>query len=500
MNNKWKWFLLKRQLLLISCLILPLQVFSQQDSQHDFEFIEDALRSILNSHDHPYLIQPNYPPLWQAVEDLYFLSQQPLLWLRQENTQEQVADVLQMLETAEDSGLQSDDYDLLILKAKWASLLIQKNVTVYELALFDTALSISTLRYLADLHHGRIKPQSVNFGFPQKNDYDTLVSLILTAIQHNQILQLTEQAEPDFVPYRQLKQALKHYRQLDRDYSFPTFLFKDSLKEGDLDPQVNALKRKLIAQGELNSAGGDNPEDSIYQGAVIDAVKHFQRRHGLKADGIVGKNTLAALNTPFSKRIRQIELALERFRWLPRFNHDEPLIMVNIPAFQLWAFESGNLQSSDALSMKVIVGIARENQTPVFLANLDYLVFRPYWNVPKKITVDEILPKAQEDPDFLNSQNMELVKSFSRFSKPLEFTPDSVSLIQKGVIKVRQRPGRKNSLGLVKFIFPNKYAVYLHDTPAQSLFISEKRDFSHGCIRVEKPEALAEFILHSWYP
>lgn len=502
MSNKKKWFLLNKQAVLVACLFLPLQVFSQQDLQPDFEFLEVAVNRVLDSHYHPYLIKPSYLPLQEGIKDLYFLSPQSLLWLRQENARTLVAEALQMLESADESGLRSGDYNVPILKAKWVYLLDKKEFSRHELALFDTALSISILRYLADLRDGRIKPRSVNFGFSQKNDYDELVSLILAAIQHNEILQLTERVEPDFVPYRQLKQVLKHYRQLERDYLFPTILFEGSLKEGVDDPQVKILKRKLIVQGELNETelngtNENNLQDSTYQGAVIEAVKQFQRRHGLNADGVIGKKTLAALNTPFSKRIGQIELALERFRWIPRLNHDEPLIIVNIPAFQLWALESGNLNTSDSLSMKVIVGIAGKNETPVFMANLNYLEFRPYWNIPKTIIVDEILPEIQKNPDYLSQQNMELVKSFNRFAEPMEITLDSLNLLQKGKIKIRQRPGPKNSMGLVKFIFPNKYAVYLHDTPTQSLFRSERRDFSHGCVRIEQPVALAEFVLHS---
>ncbi len=491
--------------LICLCLLFPGFAGSQPlQSGSEFQFVDDAVESILSSDVHPYHDRKSSPILRQAASELYFLSPEELLWLNRENSKKLVDDALLMLSSAEDNGLQPADYDVRILKAKWLTLLNKVDATKYDLALFDTALSLSSLHYLGDLRNGRVNPEQVNFSFPPKKNLDETVRLLLAAIERDEIFQLTAWSEPDLVFYRKLKHALGFYRKLEREYLFPTFLVDESIHPGDSDPQIKILMRRLIASGDLKADDGVVTEtsDLVYQGKTVQAVKHFQRRHGLRDDGIIGKKTVEALNIPFSERVRQIALSMERLRWLPKLNRDKPIIMVNIPAFKLWALESGDLETADTLNMKVVVGIAKEKKTPVFIANLDYLEFRPYWNVPKKITIEEILPKIQDNADYLKRHNMELVSVFNQYAKPVALSTESLELLQKGVVKVRQRPGSRNSLGLVKFIFPNKYAVYLHDTPAQSLFRSERRDFSHGCVRVEQPEALAEFILRSenWQP
>lgn len=199
-------------------------------------------------------------------------------------------------------------------------------------------------------------------------------------------------------------------------------------------------------------------------------MKRFQRRHGLDADGIVGRATLAALRVPPEQRALQIELAIERLRWLPRRPPDRYLI-VNIPEFRLLAFERG--VAAPILISNVVVGsAARRHATPVLVSQVERVVFRPYWNIPPRILRNEILPRVRADPGYLARHDMEWVGS-----------------------KIRQRPGSGNALGLVKFIFPNRFNVYLHDTPARGLFARARRDFSHGCIRVERAVDLAELVL-----
>lgn len=230
-----------------------------------------------------------------------------------------------------------------------------------------------------------------------------------------------------------------------------------------------------------------------YDGAVVDGVKRFQRRHGLQADGAVGASTAAALRVPPTFRVRQIELALERLRWVPHLD-DDRLIALNIPMFRLWAWEVGPQPPQLALAMDVIVGRAL-TQTPVFAENMREVIFRPYWNVPSSILHHEMLPKIERDPDYMRRENLEIVGSEADQTGRVALTADALAGLRQGVLRVRQRPGPKNSLGLIKFVFPNDHDVYMHGTPAQALFAKSRRDFSHGCVRVFDPVALAEWVL-----
>jgi murein L,D-transpeptidase YcbB/YkuD len=226
----------------------------------------------------------------------------------------------------------------------------------------------------------------------------------------------------------------------------------------------------------------------------VEGVKRFQIRHGLELDGILGKGTQAALRVPLAWRVRQIELALERLRWLPDLG-DRRLIAINIPMFRLWAWDSTPPNDAPSLAMDVIVGRALSTQTPVFDEEMREVIFRPYWNVPRSILRNEILPILERDPDYLRRQNMEIVREAGDNAQPVEATAGNLVLLRQGALRVRQRPGPHNALGLVKFVFPNEEDVYMHGTPAQALFSRSRRDFSHGCVRVEDPVALAEWAL-----
>ncbi len=435
--------------------------------------------------------------LWQALDDLYFLSPLPFVWLARENTPELIEQAILTLEQAEANGLKNSDYQPSILRSVWSDLWCKKSVTAAELARFDIALSLSVLQYLSDLRYGRVSPEQVSFNLYPERRYDRLVSQLLQAIRQQTVSSLSTRLQPDLLPYQQLKQTLAYYRNLEQNYHFPVLFFDDKVEPGFFGPQISQLKSMLEVLGDFNQAGSDEMiVDELYQGSIVDAVKQFQLRHGLQADGVIGKKTLSALNQPISKRIQQIELALERWRWLPELPDSEALILVNIPAFKLWVYKQGGLKSSADIEMNVVVGMAKEHQTPVFMKRLQYLEFGPYWNVPKKIAIEEIWPKIQADPDYLQKHNMELIPGFNASDDAsVAVGEDLPGLIESGQARIRQLPGNRNSLGRVKFIFPNRHAVYLHDTPARSLFYRDRRDFSHGCVRVQHPEQLAEYIL-----
>jgi murein L,D-transpeptidase YcbB/YkuD len=228
---------------------------------------------------------------------------------------------------------------------------------------------------------------------------------------------------------------------------------------------------------------------------LVDALKHFQSRHGEKPDGVLGPATFAQLTRPLSSRVRQIELTMERWRWLPAKLSSAPII-VNIPQFRLFAFESTSDSEASIRQMDVIVGKAfHATQTPVFSADMTYLVFHPYWDVPYDIARKEIIPAARRDPASIERHQMEIVRGGDDSATVMPNTPENVELLAKGALRLRQRPGPNNSLGLVKFMLPNPYNVYLHSTPAQALFGESRRDFSHGCVRVSDPIGLAQYVL-----
>ena len=219
---------------------------------------------------------------------------------------------------------------------------------------------------------------------------------------------------------------------------------------------------RLRQLGDLPSNADVPANSTVYEGAVVDAVKHFQRRHGLDIDGVLGKGTVTQLNVPLKTRVQQLQLTLERYRWIPP-DFPEPPIVVNIPEFRLHTMRR---QPANYLTMKVIVGRAMRTQTPVFANNMRYVIFRPYWLVPTSIQRDELVPKARRDPDYLADHGFEVVDGSGDVVPSSPATDDVISGLRSGALSIRQLPGPKNALGLVKFIFPNQYNVYLHGTPA----------------------------------
>lgn len=456
------------------------------------------INTIITGRYHPYLKLADISNRTEDLDALYKLFNYQLIWLGKPNSPERTSAITAMLANAAEHGLNPEDYDSAVLTAKIHAAQMLPESAYRELALTDTALSIAVLRYLHDLHYGRINPQGINFNLQlrDKKTFD-IPTLIKTHLAANTIAKIPEQAEPKLEQYRKLKSALSAYRQTAAKSSGIKFYLKGKLRPGETHPQLAELSKFLAALGDF--ANYTDPTSingpTKYSPELVAAVKKFQLRHGLNDDGAIGHGTALALNEPLSTRVTQIELAMERLRWLPETIHLNRSIIVNIPAFRLWTLDNVNQSEPEIGTMRVVVGKALKNQTPVLMAQMSFIEFSPYWNVPKNILKDEILPKLTKNPGFLASQNMEIVASAGNSAKPVPVNQDSIEKLRRGQLRVRQRPGGKNSLGKVKFIFPNKDDVYLHDTPANSLFSKTRRDFSHGCVRVENPKALAEFAL-----
>jgi len=251
------------------------------------------------------------------------------------------------------------------------------------------------------------------------------------------------------------------------------------------------LQRLLHLLGDLPGISVADPPDLAYKGSLVVAVKHFQQRHGLEPDGIIDAHTFKEMNTPLSQRVLQLKLTLERWRWLPHEFNRLPIV-VNIPEFRLYA---ANAEYRSAFSMKVVVGRSYKHQTPVFAAELKSVIFRPYWNVPLDIERQELLPDLRKNPNYLREHSYAIADSHGDVVSEGDVSEEIQKEVYSGKLFIRQKPGQDNSLGLIKFDIPNVYDVYLHGTPAAQLFSRSRRDFSHGCIRVENTAALAAWVL-----
>jgi len=378
--------------------------------------------------------------------------------------------------TIDRRGLDPADYDATHWRDVAATLDFGPPQSDSVLTELDAGLSAVFEAALCDLHVGRIDPADLGYQLHGKRRDCDLTALARDALATGHIANAFAQAEPHLAQYRHIESALAFYRQLAQDSTVgPVSLPRRTIHPGDPMPSADALSRWLMALGDLPPAG--IPTDSTYDAALVRGVRTFQRRRGLDSSGVIGPETMAALRAPASWYVRRLELALERLRWVPDRDTTQ-VIVVDIPAFRLWALDSIQSDASPTLAMNAIVGQALKKQTPVLDETMRAVVFRPYWDVPASIVRREIIPALRRNPRYLIENDMELV-------------PGLVS----GAIRVRQRPGPTNALGLVKFVFPNDLDIYMHGTPATELFQRTRRDFSHGCIRVQDPTALAAYVL-----
>ena len=306
-----------------------------------------------------------------------------------------------------------------------------------------------------------------------------------------------ESRRPDF---RYLALARDRYRALAADRTIPEFPTPAALpvRPGDSLPSIAALRRRLDGLGDLGQVTAADT-GLVYAEPVVGAVRRFQRRHGLSDDGIIGRATVAELQVPLDIRVRQIEAAMERIRLEPQVDSG-PFIIVNVAAFRLFAYSGVANDTAPALGMRAIVGKAVRTPTPMMFEQLMYVDFRPQWNVPRSILLHEVIPNLRRDPTYLRREDMELVDVHGA-AQGDDVTPAVIDALAAGTLRVRQRRGPRNALGLVKFVIPNDSNIYLHDTPNKALFADARRDLSHGCIRLEKARDLAVWILanvHGW--
>ncbi len=422
--------------------------------------------------------QRNYRPAWVTADDRAFAL---------------ADEMVQQLEDARYDGLTPQHYHLdsirsLLHTARQQAAGRPLDADVHadlEFLLTDAFLMLGS-----HLRAGRVNPETLDsewlIHLDQQGD---LAQVLDRAIESRRIGEALDGLRPPHPEYAALRQALKIHRTRGETTDGPRLPEKSAWETGQRGEIADRLRERLQFSGDLPQNAEDADTDADAE--LFEGLRRFQERHGLEADGRMGPRTLQALNVPSEERIRQVELNLERWRWLP---HDLGArhIRVNVPQFDLAVIEDGQ----EALRMRVVVG-RHYRRTPVFSSYLDHLVFNPAWNIPTRIAVEDILPKARRDPAYLRHAKIRVFESWSPGAAELD--PDGIDWTavtgQRFNYKLKKDPGPHNDLGRIKFMFPNKFAVYLHDTPSKRLFDRSMRGFSSGCIRIEKPIDLAEYVL-----
>ena len=368
------------------------------------------------------------------------------------------------------------------------------NELILRVIQIDLLVSNSNLQYFSDLLYGRYE-LGPNFNdLSYSEPYVNLVRIINKCIAKNNFNNALKLIYPESNVYFSLRNALNEYENIKTRGGWQTVPPGPTLKKGNSNSRVIFLKHRLYASGDLRFYKNQNVNEYLnnnyFDDQLFASVAYFQKRHGLKQDGAVGNNTLNSLNILLDYKVNSIKINLDLWRKLPR-NLGNKYILVNVPAFKLFGVEN----NQKVIDMKVIVGRLDWN-TPVFSEYMEYVVINPFWNIPPSIFADEVLPELQKDPFYLKKKNIELVSLNTASVEPSEYVNWNEVDPYNFNYRLRQQPGAANPLGRLKFILPNKHSVYLHDTPMKNLFNRENRRFSHGCIRVENPLGLVEFVFN----
>jgi L,D-transpeptidase YcbB len=454
--------------------------------------VEDELRALVSKGVLPELRWPDYSDYRGQVQKFYEPTGYALAWIQNGRPTPQAQAMISVFGEAASKGLDPADYDDQLWPARIDKL---RSASTSDVARFDLAMTVSVMRYLSDLHLGRVNPRYFHFGFDvDHNKYDLSSFLRERLVSSPEVEAALATVEPPFDGYRRTEKALKLYLQLaQRDDGQQLPMPKRSVGIGDEYSGMQRLQRLLCLLGDLQRDVCGMEVSDVYTNPMADSVKHFQSRHGLEPDGRLDQGTIRELNVPLRQRVLQLQLTLERWRWLPH-EFAQPPIIVNIPEFRLRALGENN---KVVLAMNVVVGRAYRRQTPVFAKDMTHVIFRPYWNVPLSIQRSEVVPNIERDRSYLSKKNYEVVTHGGEVVTGGPISDEILGQLRKGTLEVRQRPGITNALGLVKLMFPNEYNVYLHDTPSPELFARPRRDFSHGCIRVENPLALTTWALRN---
>jgi murein L,D-transpeptidase YcbB/YkuD len=476
----------------IGCHSLPVAKPGIGSTALDAGAVAEKLRSLTSAETPSESHSANLIDDRKNAQKVYEAIQYLPAWVRDGQATPQALAVISAIENSQQKGLNPEDYDASHWPERMAALKAAPG-NADTVAQFDAALTVNAMRYLSNLRIGRVNPKPLEFGIDlDQKHYDMPQFLVQKVLTGSNLGDVLNKVEPQYLGYQRTETVLRTYLALAaQDHSQPLPDVPKTVKIGDAYSGVQQLRERLRLLGDLPPSAVPDPNATTYDQQLVEGVKHFQVRHGLKSEGRLDKETIAQLNIPLSIRVIQLEDSLERWRWLPA-DYPQLPVAVNIPGFKLRVFSDDH---TIALRMNVVVGKALNHQTPVFAKEMKYIIFRPYWNLPLDITRAEIVPKLQRDPRYLARKGFEATDQNGQIVAAGAVSQAMLAEIKSGRILIRQKPGPRNALGLIKFMFPNEFDIYLHSTPAPELFDQSRRDFSHGCIRVEEPAVLAAWLL-----
>ena len=424
----------------------------------------------------------------------YEKRQYKALWIEDKRVKPEVKELVELIKDAENDGLNPYEYHLTALDKLINRISGNQSNQSFEqispviLAELDILLTDAFLKLGSHYLNGRVAPETFGSGWHTQKENGDVIKSLESILKFGNLTYFMKKLAPPHKEYARLKKALKKYRAIRAQGGWPYIDPGKTLKLGLKNSQVELLRRRLHISEDLKVK---HQGEDFFDTDTETAVKHFQRRHGYYPDGVVGEKTFKGLNTSVEKRIRQVELNLERWRWLP---HDlgERHIRVNIAAFHLQVVEKNHI----VMQMRVVVG-KPYTETPVFSELMTYLVLNPSWHIPHTIAVQRILPEIKKNPSYLKKENITVLSGWNPDSFEVDATTIDWSKItaKNFTFHLKQEPGTDNTLGRIKFMFPNDYNIYLHDTPTKELFNETIRSFSAGCIRIEHPLELAEYLL-----
>jgi murein L,D-transpeptidase YcbB/YkuD len=423
---------------------------------------------------------------WNHAKKLYAEYDGNPIWLDSDGLRERRTKTLMTaLLNSDADALSLDAYPLDDLNRVLSTLLKEKKPSAELLGDVDVVLTATYVALGQDLLTGQVDPSTVSQDWHIEPTPAQVDSALARFLRDTRFDVTVTQMRPEYDEYKELRKQLIRYRDIIAKGAWDEVPGGKAVKPGETASaeRLTALRARLQVEGYAGGSAAAAPAaattpsgTATYDRELAGAVAQFQREHGIAVDSALGKETLDALNVPATYRLGQIAANLERYRWMPRTLGDK-YVFVNVPAFRLEAYDDGK----EVMEMKVVVGAEFEGRnTPVFSDSMQYVVFRPYWNATDDIMTKELWPKVQSDPTYLDRNNYEIVK-------------------EGGKERLRQKPGDKNAVGLVKFMFPKTFSIYMHDTPEDLLFQKDVRAFSHGCIRLEKPAEMAQWVL-GWSP
>ncbi len=419
-----------------------------------------------------------------------------LAWFDKGKITKNGRELLQQLEDSKNEGLSGEFYNLPEIKSDVRDFNVTDDSFYARISKIDFLMTKAYFDYASDLAKGRVDPNELNVVWEVLPQQVNMIEHLEESLEKGNIKKSLNELKPDNEEYNSMLSALNQLYREKEAGGWPAPGDIPTLHPNDSVNEVVRLKKYLAATGDLANADSSYIYARLFDDRLTEAVIHFQRRHGLEADGVPGKNTLKEMNKPIDYRINQIKLNLDRIRRMPEKTGNR-IIFVNVPDYSLEYFENDKLIQK----MKVVVGKI-EKYTPILKDTITYLVFNPTWNVPHSIATEEMLPRIKTDPTYLSRNNYMLLKGSYTSNEEIDPTKVNWSKITPSNFPYRivQRPGSTNALGRIKFMLPNNHSIYLHDTPADYLFNRAERDFSHGCIRLEKPFQLAETILDGQMP